>query len=88
MENSTFTWNFALFVDIIQAEEGNTNERDIWSDEILNKRLIGVGDDIQFDNVNFSYPSRQDVSVLHDLTLTARAGEITALVGSSGSGKL
>ena len=43
--------------------------------------------DIQFDNINFAYPARPDVLVLQNLTLTARAGEITALVGSSGSGQ-
>jgi ABC-type multidrug transport system fused ATPase/permease subunit len=37
--------------------------------------------------VNFVYPSRGGVSVLHNLTLIARAGETTALVGSSGCGK-
>ncbi|CAF3519404.1 unnamed protein product [Rotaria sp. Silwood1] len=42
--------------------------------------------DIQFDNINFAYPARPDVLVLRNLTLTARAGEITALVGLSGSG--
>ncbi|CAF1931090.1 unnamed protein product [Rotaria magnacalcarata] len=43
--------------------------------------------DIQFENVSFAYPTRSDVLALQDLTLTARAGEITALVGSNGSGK-
>ncbi|CAF0988808.1 unnamed protein product [Rotaria sordida] len=43
--------------------------------------------DIQFDNINFAYPARPDVLVLRNLNLIARAGEITALVGSNGSGK-
>jgi ABC-type multidrug transport system fused ATPase/permease subunit len=43
--------------------------------------------DIQFDNVDFIYPSRQDVSVLHNLSLIARAGQTTALVGPSGCGQ-
>ncbi|CAF3861373.1 unnamed protein product [Rotaria sordida] len=43
--------------------------------------------DIQFDNIKFAYPARPDVLVLQNLNLTARAGEITALVGSNGSGK-
>ncbi|CAF4043546.1 unnamed protein product [Rotaria sordida] len=41
--------------------------------------------DIQFDNINFAYPARPDVLVLRNLNLIARAGEITALVGSNGS---
>ncbi|CAF4002803.1 unnamed protein product [Rotaria sordida] len=43
--------------------------------------------DIQFDDIDFAYPARPDVLVLQNLTLMARAGEITALVGSSGAGK-
>ena len=46
-----------------------------------------IGGDIRFDNVTFAYPTRQNVAVLRDLTLVARAGETTALVGSSGSGE-
>ena len=49
-----------------------------------NNRSIDIDGDIQFENVNFSYQARKDVSVLHDLTLIARVGETTALVGSSG----
>ncbi|CAF0895657.1 unnamed protein product [Rotaria sp. Silwood1] len=43
--------------------------------------------DIHFHNINFAYPTRSDILVLRNLTLMARAGEITALVGSNGSGK-
>ncbi|CAF1110151.1 unnamed protein product [Rotaria sordida] len=43
--------------------------------------------DIQFDDIDFAYPARPNVLVLQNLTLMARAGEITALVGSSGAGK-
>jgi ATP-binding cassette subfamily B (MDR/TAP) protein 1 len=42
--------------------------------------------DIQFENVDFIYPSRQDVSVLRNLSLIARAGQTTAIVGPSGCG--
>ncbi|KAL3465727.1 P-loop containing nucleoside triphosphate hydrolase protein [Aspergillus heterothallicus] len=38
-------------------------------------------------NVSFTYPSRPTVKVLDDLTLEFEAGKITAIVGSSGSGK-
>ena len=40
---------------------------------------------IEFHNVSFSYET--DKQVLHDVTFTARQGEITALVGPSGGGK-
>lgn len=42
------------------------------------------GHDIVFDHVDFAYDQK---AVLHDVTFTAREGEITALVGPSGSGK-
>ncbi len=42
------------------------------------------GHDIEFRNVCFAY---DDKEVLHDVSFTARQGEITALVGPSGSGK-
>jgi ATP-binding cassette subfamily B protein len=43
--------------------------------------------DIAFKNVNFSYPSRQDVTVLNDIDFHIPAGNKIALVGHSGAGK-
>ena len=42
---------------------------------------------IAFDAVTFSYPSRPDVKVVEDLSLTIPPGGVTALVGMSGAGK-
>ena len=42
---------------------------------------------VQFNHVNFRYPSRPDVKVLHDVTTTIRGNSCTAIVGQSGSGK-
>jgi ABC-type multidrug transport system fused ATPase/permease subunit len=42
---------------------------------------------VQFNNVAFSYPSRKDVPVLKDVSLTANNGEQIAIVGPSGAGK-
>lgn len=42
------------------------------------------GHDIVFDHVEFAYDKE---AVLHDVSFTAKEGEITALVGPSGSGK-
>jgi len=44
-------------------------------------------DDITLENVNFAYPTRHDVKVLRNLTLSIPAGKTTAIVGPSGSGK-
>jgi len=43
--------------------------------------------DIVFENVHFSYPSRQGVEVLHAVNFTATSGQRIALVGPSGAGK-
>jgi ABC-type multidrug transport system fused ATPase/permease subunit len=42
---------------------------------------------VRFEHVAFSYPSRKDVTVLKDLSLTAKDGEQIAIVGPSGAGK-
>ena len=42
------------------------------------------GHDIVFEHVCFSYDKKE---VLHDVSFTAKEGEVTALVGPSGSGK-
>ncbi len=43
--------------------------------------------EVAFEAVNFRYPNRPEVAVLHDITLMARPGERIALVGPSGAGK-
>ena len=39
-----------------------------------------------FDHVSFKYPGA-DENVLEDITFTAKPGETTAIIGSTGSGK-
>ena len=49
-------------------------------------RDIGPLDgDVRFDHVNFAYV--EDKPVLHDVSFESKPGTVTALVGSSGSGK-
>ncbi|KAK4396394.1 ABC transporter B family member 1 [Sesamum angolense] len=43
--------------------------------------------EVEFKHVDFSYPTRPDISVFRDLNLRARAGKTLALVGPSGCGK-
>jgi ATP-binding cassette subfamily B protein len=49
--------------------------------------LTRLRGEVSFEGVSFRYPSRPDAPVLHDITLTAKAGERIALVGPSGAGK-
>ena len=42
---------------------------------------------VELKSVDFSYPSRPNVKILNDFTLSVPAGKTIALVGSSGSGK-
>jgi ABC-type multidrug transport system fused ATPase/permease subunit len=42
---------------------------------------------VRFEHVAFSYPSRKDVPVLKDISLTVANGEQVAIVGPSGAGK-
>ena len=60
-----------------KAAETDDLERDI--------ELDNLKGNIEFDNVSFAYEAGKDV--LHNISFKAPAGSITALVGSSGSGK-
>ena len=46
-----------------------------------------IAGDIAFEGVTFSYPSRNEATVLRNLSLVAKAGQRIALVGPSGAGK-
>ncbi|XP_065859874.1 ABC transporter B family member 11-like isoform X2 [Euphorbia lathyris] len=46
-----------------------------------------VRGDIEFQHVSFRYPSRPDIQIFRDLSLTIHSGKTVALVGESGSGK-
>ncbi|TFY65766.1 hypothetical protein EVG20_g5320 [Dentipellis fragilis] len=46
-----------------------------------------VEGEIRLEHVDFNYPSRPDVRIVKDLSLTFSAGKAAALVGASGSGK-
>ncbi len=47
--------------------------------------LDGIHGDMVFKNVSFAY--EEDKEVLHNISFNVRAGQVIALVGSSGSGK-
>ena len=58
-------------------EEDDPDKRFIFLKEITG--------DIKFENVSFSY--NEDKEVIHEISFDAPRGSVTALVGSSGSGK-
>lgn len=59
------------------TDEDNGDDREIVINEVTG--------DIKFDNVSFSYEESKEV--LHNISFEAKSGSVTALVGSSGSGK-
>lgn len=73
---------FELFDRIPKIDNWNTNKGET---PILES--IGNNAHIQFDSVDFFYPSRKEVQVLSNFTLSIRKGQKIALVGSSGCGK-
>lgn len=73
----------SFFISLLQVER----VRDITEYPVQNgeERSDFKGYDITFQNVKFSYDNGENV--LNDVSFTAKQGEITALVGSSGGGK-
>ena len=53
--------------------------------EVRTNHLKEIKGDIVFNNVSFSYEENKEV--LHNISFKAPSGSVTALVGSSGSGK-
>jgi len=50
-------------------------------------KLDHVEGNIEFRNIKHIYPSRPEVTIMEDVSLSIPAGKTTALVGPSGSGK-
>ncbi|KAG6429225.1 hypothetical protein SASPL_107270 [Salvia splendens] len=50
-------------------------------------KLESVNGDIELKHVSFKYPTRPDVQIFRDLSLTIHGQKTVALVGESGSGK-
>jgi ABC-type multidrug transport system fused ATPase/permease subunit len=46
-----------------------------------------ISGEVEFDQVSFSYPQRNDVEVLNKVSFSAKKNQTIALVGPSGSGK-
>uniref|UniRef100_A0A673ARF2 ABC-type xenobiotic transporter n=1 Tax=Sphaeramia orbicularis TaxID=375764 RepID=A0A673ARF2_9TELE len=50
-------------------------------------RPDSIKGNIEFKNIHFCYPSRPDIKVLDNMSLSVKTGQTVALVGSSGCGK-
>ena len=59
-------------------------EFDLRGGAVPAKPLVGT---VEFESVDFSYPTRPDTTVLRGFTLKVPANSTAALVGSSGAGK-
>jgi ATP-binding cassette subfamily B (MDR/TAP) protein 1 len=57
------------------------------SQELTGTIQIPYAGDIVINNVDFTYPTRQDMQVLQNISFRIPKGSCTAIVGSSGSGK-
>lgn len=66
--------------NIVRMKEILDHDVQTGSEQLTNK-----GYDIQFDHVKFAYDTSE--TVLEDVSFTAKQGEVTALVGTSGGGK-
>ncbi|XP_027065928.1 putative ABC transporter B family member 8 [Coffea arabica] len=60
---------------------------EIDGDDTKGTQLDKVRGEVEFQHVQFTYPSRPDSLVLKDFNLKIEAGKTVALVGASGSGK-
>ena len=57
------------------------------SENLSANQLTDKNISISFNNVDFSYSSREDVKVLKNLSFAIPAGKVSALIGPSGVGK-
>jgi ATP-binding cassette subfamily B protein len=72
-------------VNALQVNIDRMNEITNYPEQTGNSEFNPNGYDITFDHVAFSYDDGK--TVLSDVSFTAKQGEVTALVGTSGGGK-
>lgn len=88
-----FDQALTLISELFASEASAARMRSIMEEPVASgaTEFTPAGYDIEFDHVAFSYGAGEDGRagdrVLNDVSFTAREGEVTALVGASGSGK-
>ena len=73
------------FLSIYDIEQKIKSEKNIIPEIKNNNKNNGLSVDLK--NVNFSYPTKKNVTILKNLSMKILPGMNTAIVGSSGSGK-
>lgn len=79
--------------DLVQASAALERIQEFLADQSLSdkKKLPAPSrlttSEISFNSVSFSFPSRPDIEVLSDVNVEFEPGKVTAIIGSSGSGK-
>ncbi len=81
-----FDQSLALIAEMFVSQVSADRIMEIYDTPVAGgaEKFEPMGYDIVFEHVSFSYDEKE---VLHDVSFTAREGEVTALVGPSGSGK-
>jgi ATP-binding cassette subfamily B protein len=62
------------------------DESEVDVDEELST-VVNLDGDIEYKGVSFSYPTRPDIQVLKNFSMSVQSGQKVALVGPSGAGK-
>lgn len=84
-----------LYSELQRSMGASDRIREILDSENESVSLIGKEEEqethftgkIEYKNLSFAYPTRQDVQVLKNINLSIQPGEKIALVGHSGAGK-
>ncbi|MDO5337888.1 MAG: ABC transporter ATP-binding protein [Eubacteriales bacterium] len=81
-----FDQSLALIAEMLVSQVSADRMMEIYDTPVAEgtETFAPKGHDIVFNHVGFAYDEKE---VLHDVSFTAREGEVTALVGPSGSGK-
>ncbi|KAI6672600.1 hypothetical protein NL676_000506 [Syzygium grande] len=83
---TTFSEVFRVFFALTMAAIAITQSSSLTQDSTKARSATASGE-IELCQISFKYPSRPDIQIFKDLSLTIHSGKTIALVGESGSGK-